>query len=652
MGAKKHRQKPARPPEPQKPSPTQTLAPTQTRTWLVGSRWNLVWALLLVALTLIVYLQVSRFGLIELDDDEYVGDNIWVNQGLTHDSVAWAFSGFHFANWIPLTWLSLMLDASLFGRSPTGNHITNLVLHAANVLWVFALFVKATGNTPRSAFVAALFAVHPLHVESVAWISERKDVLSMFFGLAALWLYVAYAQGRRWTPLVLAWLSLALSLMAKQTFVTLPFVFLLLDFWPLGRLTGEITNTPPPARDVPGRALDWRRLWRLILDKVPFFALTVVFCVVAVKAQASGQAIVESIPLGTRLVNAVLAYGIYLWRAVVPVGLAPFYPLPAEGPSVADAAVSLVVLAAITGFATAGWRKRPYVLTGWLWYLGTFVPVIGIVQIGRQQLADRYAYLPLLGIYLAVAWLVPSLVREATLGKRLLPAAAAVVVAIYAAIGFHQVGYWSDGVKLFRHALAVTADNSTARAGLGSALFYRDRFPEALPHLEQAAKLDPQNAHAHLSLGRGLDAVGHSREAFAEFQAAIALDPKNVHAENEVGAALLAQGQLAEAQRHFERAIEIDPAYASGYANLGIVYARLGQSAKAIDLCEKALRLDPSLLPCHQTIATALADLGRYDEAIARLQNVLRAEPGNQDAKDELARITALKEGRLRAANR
>jgi tetratricopeptide (TPR) repeat protein len=645
MGSKKHRQKPARPPEPQKPSPA------QTRTWLVRSRWQLVWALLLVALTLIVYLQVSRFGLIELDDDEYVGDNIWVNQGLTHVSVGWAFSGFHFANWIPLTWLSLMLDASLLGRSPAGNHITNLVLHAANVLWVFALFVKATGNTPRSAFVAALFAVHPLHVESVAWISERKDVLSMFFGLVALWSYVAYAQGRRWMLLVLAWLSLALSLMAKQTFVTLPFVFLLLDFWPLGRLTGEGKTgiAAPPGRDAP-RAFESRRLWPVILEKAPFFALTVVFCVVAVKAQASGQAIVESIPLGTRLLNAVLAYGIYLWRAVVPVGLAPFYPLPAAGPSVADAAVSLVVLAAITGFAIAGWRKRPYVLTGWLWYLGTFVPVIGIVQIGRQQLADRYAYLPLLGIYLAVAWLVPSLVREATLGKRLLPAAAAVVVAIYAAIGFHQVGYWSDGVKLFSHALTVTADNSTAQAGLGSALFYRDRFKEALPHLEQAAKLDPKNAHAHLSFGRGLDAVGRSQGAFAEFQAAIALDPKNVHAENEVGAALLAQGKLADAQRHFERAVEIDPAYASGYANLGIVYARVAQSAKAIELCEKALRLDPSLLPCHQTIATALAGLGRYDEAIARLQNVLRAEPGNQDAKDELARITALKEGRLRAA--
>jgi tetratricopeptide (TPR) repeat protein len=601
--------------------------------------------LLLVGLTLAVYLQVCRFEIIDFDDADYVGDNLYVNQGLTRTSIAWAFSGFHFANWIPLTWLSLMLDANLFGRWPAGNHLTNLVLHTANVLLVFATFAKATGNAPQSAFVAALFAIHPLHVESVAWISERKDVLSMLFGLLALYSYVSYALGRRLILLAVAWLLFGCSLMAKQTFVTLPFLFLLLDYWPLGRITGETTAENTGL--IPGGAglarSPMRRIMLLVLEKIPFLAISALFCVVAVMAQASGGAIPKGMPLDTRVLNAVFVYGLYLWRALVPNRLAPFYPLPAGGPNIVGVALSLAALSAITGFAIVSVRKRPYVLVGWLWYLGSLVPVIGFVQIGRQQMADRYTYLPLLGIYLAVAWLVPSLIPEPTSRRRLLPIAATAAVAGYAVIGFVQVGYWHDGVTLFRHALAVTEDNPTTRRALGSALFRKERFREALPHLEQAVKQDPTDAHAHYSLGREWEAVGRPQEALAEYQAAIKLDEAYPDAQNDVGLSLVMQGKFADAERHFKRAIEIDPAYASGYGNLGMLYGRMGQSAKAIDLCEKALRLDPSLLQCHQTIATVLAGEGRFDEAIARLQYVLRVEPGNRDAQAELDRITALK---------
>jgi protein O-mannosyl-transferase len=601
-------------------------------------------SLLLVGLTLAVYLQVCRFEIIDFDGADYVGDNLYVNQGLTRGSIAWAFSGFHFANWIPLTWLSLMLDASLFGRWPAGNHITNLILHTANVLFVFATFAEATGNAPRSAFVAALFAVHPLHAESVAWISERKDVLSMLFGLLALYSYVSYALGRRLILLPVAWLLMACSLMAKQTFVTLPFLFLLLDYWPLGRLTGD--TAAESAGVIPlSAAPRWptRRIVLLVLEKIPFLALSAAFCVVAVMAQASGGAIPKGMSLTTRLLNAVLVYGFYLWRALVPARLAPFYPLPARGPDVVAIGLSLAALIAITGFAIVSVRKRPYVLVGWLWYLGSLVPVIGFVQIGRQQMADRYTYLPLLGIYLAVAWLVPSLTPEPVARRRFLPIAALAAVAGYAVIGFVQVGYWHDGVTLFRHAMAVTEDNPTTRRALGSALFRKERFREALPHLEQAVKQDPTDAHAHYSLGRGWESIGRPQEAFAEYQAAIQLDEAYPDAQNDVGLSLVAQGKFADAERHFQRAIEIDPAYASGYGNLGMLHARMGQSAKAIALCEKALQLDPGLLQCHQTIAIVLAADGHFDEAIARLQYILSVEPGNRDAQGELDRITALK---------
>ncbi len=642
MGSRKHRQKLKRAPLPQNPSPPQTLV------WLARPRPRLYLSLLLVGLTVAVYAQVGRFEIIDFDDADYVGDNLVVNRGLTGAGISWAFSGFHYANWIPLTWLSLMFDATLFGRWPGGNHLSNLVYHTINVLLVFAVFARASGNAPRSAFVAALFAIHPLHVESVAWISERKDVLSMLFGLLALDFYVRAAAGRRWAWLTAAWLAFAASLMAKQTFVTLPFLFLLLDYWPLGRMTGVTEATQqaaPPAR------LSLRRLGSLVLEKIPSFALTAAFCVVAMLAQGQSGAIPTWLPLTSRCLNALLAYGLYLWRAIVPVGLAPFYPLATGGPSLVAVAISCVALVAITVFAVTHARRRPYVLTGWLWYLGSLVPVIGLVQIGRQQMADRYTYLPLLGIYLAIAWLVPSLVSSPTARRRYLPIAATVAVAIYAALGFRQVAYWHDGVTLFEHALAVTDDNPTTRAALGSAFFRKERFREALPQLAQAAQQNPRDARAHYSLGRGLDAVARPQEAFNEYQTAVSLDPKYPAAESELGLALIMQDRLADAEKHFKRAIEIDPSYASAYGNLGMLYGRTGQAANAIAACDKALQLDPGLLQCHQTIATVLAGEGRFDEALARLESLLSLEPNNQDAKFERNRIAKLKEARRQPAH-
>ncbi len=353
---------------------------------------------------------------------------------------------------------------------------------------VFSLLSRLTGDLLRSAFVAGLFAVHPLHVESVAWIAERKDVLSLFFGLLSLNSYVAYAQRGRFSALFLSGMWFVGSLLSKQTLVTLPFVFLLLDWYPLGRIRVE-------------------RPTRLVLEKIPLFIVSVVFCVIVLAAQAEGRAIRSFVPLASRCLNAAVVYGHYLWQTLFPFHLAPYYPHPGRDLSVLAVVAGLSALLAITIFAFVSAKRRPFVLVGWLWYLGTLVPLIGFVQIGGQQMADRYMYFPSLGLYVALAWLVPSSNSLAGVRNRILPMAGAGVIGAYACLAFLQVDYWRDSVTLFRHALAVTRDNAFARSALGSALLERGQYDEAIVHLQKAVELDPGDAQVHFQLGSGLQGV-------------------------------------------------------------------------------------------------------------------------------------------------
>ncbi len=437
----------------------------------------------LVAITWVVYAQVARFELVSYDDPAYV--NAQVKNGLTVEGMRWAFVGYHDSNWIPLVWLSLMLNTTLFGVSAGGYHLVNVALHTANALLVFALLSRATRSVWRSAFVAALFAVHPLHVESVAWVSERKDVLSMFFGLLSLLAYVQYVQRQRRRYLVVAFALFIGSLLSKQTFVTLPFLLLLLDFWPLGRLT---SNSAPPSAAKRAKPvavpegepqknlrLDPRLLW----EKLPFFAGSAVFCLIALQAQGSAGAY-ETLPLGTRCLNALVTYLRYLEKALVPINLSGFYPHPRAQLSLAVAGLSFAILTAVTVLAVMSWRRRPYLFVGWFWYLGTLIPMIGLVQVGGQQMADRYTYLPLLGVYIAIAWLVPTLVPARLAGWHLVPALATATVAVYAAIAWVQVGYWRNSNSLYQHMLAVTDDNFMAHYLLGNELSKQHQLDEAL----------------------------------------------------------------------------------------------------------------------------------------------------------------------------
>jgi protein O-mannosyl-transferase len=609
--------------------------------------------LLLVAVTLVVYLRTCRFDFVSLDDPVFVTANAHVSNGLSLDSVRWAFGSSYHSNWMPLTRLSHMLDATIYGSWAGGYHLTNVVLHVANVLLVFELFRTATGSPLRSAFVAALFAVHPLHVESVAWITERKDVLSLFFGLVSLSAYVHYAQTRRGAPYALAVASFFASLLSKQTLVTLPFVLLLLDYWPLQRLvTGPDAAGADAGQadrgDGGGRAsgrVDG--VLRLVLEKLPFFAISTAFCVVALWAQSQGHSVrsFEELPLSTRALNAILAYGLYLNHAVFPFGLAAYYPHPGPQLSTANVAVAFVFLSGITVFAIWNWRRWPFLLVGWLWYIGGFFPMIGLVQLGSQQMADRYAYFPLLGLYIAIAWLVPALVPGPAARRRLLPAIAVGTVAVYAALAFVQVGYWRDGVTLMRHTVAVTADNPFARCALGYAYFVQSRIDESIEQYRVAIKLAPEEAAGYARLAYVFEKLKRFDEAAAAYRTAIAIDDRDPATHNGLGIVLFTQRRYPDAERELRRALELDANDAEVYANLSTLYRALREYSQSIVYGQRALELEPTWLACQRLIALDLRDEGRIDEAIDRLRSVVAESPGDAEARTQLSELLARERG-------
>jgi protein O-mannosyl-transferase len=599
---------------------------------------------LLVALTLAVYGQTCGFNFIVLDDPSYVKWNRFVLDGLKWSSLRWAVSQFNDANWIPLTWLSLMLDATIYHNWPDGYHITNVILHVANVLLVFTVFTRMTQSAARSAFVAALFAVHPLHVESVAWITERKDVLCTLFGLLSLWSYVSYAQMQRRRQYVAAFVFLTLSLLAKQTFVTLPCVFLLLDYWPLGRfgITWDSRRSDASETEAaPERPTGFRRL---VIEKIPFFGLVAVFSAIAVVAQSRGGIrSLETYPFGARILNAISAYGWYAWKALVPLDLAIFYPHRLERLRPIDVVVPAAFLVVATALAILNVRRRPYLIVGWLWYLGTLFPLIGLIQIGKQRVADRYAYLPLLGLYLAVAWLVPSLVPNWRLRRWLLPTAALGAIAVYAFLGFKQVTLWSDDVKLFQHALAVTENNAMTRCSLGCALLGQGDAKSAIANIEESIRLDPDDALAHDDLGSAYQAAKRLKEAAREYRKAIEIKEDSASPHEGLGTILSEWHQYDEARKEFNRALEIEPKAAMSYYNLSRLCEDERKYDEAILYAERGLEVDPEYVECQRQIAHVLAAQGRLNEALDAYKKVVVMSPSDTESRLKIHELTAKK---------
>jgi tetratricopeptide (TPR) repeat protein len=607
-----------------------------------------LFSVLLVVGTLAVYSQAATLSFINVDDPIYASQNPHVQAGLTREGFRWSL-GFHDCNWIPLTWLSLMLDSTVWGRTPAGYHVTNVFLHAANSVVLFLALASATGHSARSAFVAALFAIHPLHVESVAWVAERKDVLSIFFGLLSLWAYVRYAQTARASRPIGSLVLFVCSLLSKPTLVTLPFVFLLLDYWPLGRfqsLAGKASAAQSDAADSKSRParnqvspidLTARgRFLRLLAEKTPLLVASAVFSAIAMYAQWHGGAMTATHPFSIRGLNALYVYLAYLEKTGYPVDLAVYYPYVAYTIGWASLSIAAVVLFTVTAAAITFIRRFPFLFVGWFWYLGTLVPMIGIVQIGTQQMADRYTYFPLIGVFLAAVWLATELAPARFLRHRVLPLAGLAWLGLLGLMAFSQVTYWHDSVTLLRHAQLCTPDNSVVHEFLGSALLAENEPAEAAAEFQAAIVFAPSYAPLHTDLGAAYEFLGRTDEALGEYRRALSLDSQAVDALNGAARILIDRGQVDEARRQLDRALELDADSALTYANLAALALRKADAVAALAYAEHGLELNPGLYACDLRAAQALRGLGRFDEAIERLQRLAQNAPSDALVQQEL----------------
>ncbi len=545
-------------------------------------------ALALALLAALPYL--ARGGLhtfITYDDATYVYQNRMVRDGLSPAGIRWAFVTFHAANWHPLTWISHMADTTLFGNDPWWHHWTSILLHALNSALLFAVLRAMTGTLWRSAAVAALFAVHPLHVQSVAWVSERKDVLSAMFWWLAMGAYARYAV----RPCLLRYLIVAgmfaLGLLSKPMVVTLPFVFLLLDWWPLGRVPGSPAR--PGGAQAPKMSVPF-----LLREKAPLLALSALSAFLTYRAQAGGSAVWEQPPALTRAGNALISYVKYLLMAVWPSKLAFFYPYPAEDLPWWQPAMAALFLAATTAAALRLAKRAPWFIVGWLWYLGTLVPVIGLVQVGRQAMADRYTYLPLTGVFIAAVWGLHRLAGGRRRAANTLAAAATAVIALLAAGSWQQVGYWRSGEALFSRALEVTRGNAEAHKHLGKTLFMKGDFGRAAEEYRAALRIIPEYAEVHSDLGAALFNLGERRSAISHFRSAVRHRPEFPEALSNLASALAAEGEQVQAIAAYRRALALSPDNPDIHNNLGVVLMRLGRMGEARESFSAALAIDPA----------------------------------------------------------
>jgi Tfp pilus assembly protein PilF len=608
---------PLAPVEPPTPSP----APEAPRRWFSVPRWReLLVCLLLAAATGGVYSRACRNGFVNYDDDSYVEHNAHVQKGLTAESVRWAFTTTEMVNWHPLTWLSFELDDQVFGLNPGGFHLTNVVLHVLDALLLFVALRALTGAVWRSGFVAALFALHPLHVESVAWISERKDTLSTLFAALTLAAYAVYARRPGVLRYLLVAVPFALGLMAKSMLVTLPFVLLLLDYWPLRRLGG------PAAAAL------------RLAEKVPLLVLAAASCAVTLVAQREGG---ETNPVGAlplRLENAAVSYAAYLGKTAWPHGLVPFYPFPTDLYPAGQVAGAVLVLLGISAGCLLLARRAPYLVVGWLWFLGTLVPVIGLVQVlGGFARADRFTYVPLIGVFLMAVWGAADLAARLRI-PALVPAAAGVVVlAACAAATWVQIDTWHDSATLWTHTLAIDPDNYLAHNNLGTVFLQDGKVDEALGHYQASARAAPWYALAHYNEGCALAEKGRTWEAAGEYREALRYDPHYSDAHNNLGALLLMGGDADGALREFTAALDRAPNPPLVHNNVGLALLRKGRTAEAVAEFEEALRLDPGYADAHNNLGEALYSQGRVDPAVAHFEEALRLDPGHPRARANLS---------------
>jgi len=584
------------------------------------SRWI---CLALAVLTVALYAPVLRCQFLTFDDPEYVTENRHVRAGLTLDGLVWAFRATTVGNWHPLTMLSHMLDCQIYGLRPWGHHLTNVLFHAANSVLLFLVLTRMTGAVWRSASVAALFAAHPAHVESVAWVAERKDVLSAFFCLLAVWAYARYVENLKSQIsnfkffYALTLVFFALALMAKPMAVTLPFVLLLLDFWPLGRVRG----------------LDWPSWRRLAVEKWPLLALSAVWCGITIWAQRVGHAVASAavLPLSERINHAMISYLAYMRVLVFPWRLSAYYPYPHHEPMVwgAEAAAALALM---TWLAVAGARQRPYLVTGWLWFLGMLVPVIGLMQVGGQGWADRYIYLPSIGFFVIVVWAGAEWAARHPAVKLLVP----LLVAALVALTTGELQYWKDTRTLFGRAMEVTANNYLAMSLVGTVEEDQGELDDAIRLYRQALACKPAYPEAHFFLGRVLEKKGQTAEAMSEYLEALRLRPDFDTAHIMVGLLLAKERRFDEAVTHYQAALKTDPESAAAQSDWGLALIKQGRWQESAAHYEQALGLDSTLAEAHDNLAIAYLQTGRLAEGTTELRTALKLNPGDAETRFNL----------------
>jgi tetratricopeptide (TPR) repeat protein len=584
----------------------------------------------LAAITWAVFGQTLRHGFIDFDDGADVYENRMVAQGLTLKGIVWSFS-FHSSNWFPLTWLSHMLDCQLYGLHPGGHHLTNVLLHIATVILLFLVLRRMTGALWRSAFVAAVFAIHPLRVESVAWVAERKDVLSGMFFMLTIGAYVRYAC-RPWSSARygLVVFLFALGLMCKPMLVTLPLVLVLLDYWPLNRLLADAAGEPV------FRLGGWPIAKRIVFEKLPLFGLMVASCVITVFAQHKALQTFENMSIPTRLGNASISYVTYLGQMFWPSRLAILYPFTAGSVGVSKVSLSLILLAGISAGAFVLCRRCPWFLAGWLWYLIMLAPVIGILQVGSQAHADRYTYLPQIGLYLLLTWAVADLCAGWRHRRLILGGLSAITLSTLIFCARAQTAYWRNSESLWAHTLACTSDNPIAHNNLGYILLRKGKVDDASIHFQEALQIKPDYAEANYNLGIVLRQKGNVDDAIAHYQRALQIKPDYADAHVNLGNILFQKGKVDEAIVHFQEALQIKPDIAEAHISLGGALLQKGRVDEAIDHYQQALQINPDDANVHYNLAGALLQKGRLDEAIDHYQQALQINPDDAEVQINL----------------
>jgi hypothetical protein len=620
--------------------------PPDSRIFQLPQRRRLILCLLFVLATLALYNPVTRAPFLNFDDSVYVTDNLQVRAGLTWNTVVWAFHTSETSNWHPVTWLSHALDCQVFGLHPAGPHTINILLHAANVALLFLILESATGMAWRSLAVAALFALHPINVESVAWIAERKNVLSMFFFLLALAAYGWYARRPGLGRYLAVTLAFTLGLMTKPQVITFPFALLLLDYWPLGRIGQRLGQrfgqslAPPEGikSEQPHATASGPPFWKLVCEKLPWFALSAVSAVITMKVQANATWV--KLPLSVHLGNAAISYVKYLGKAFWPLKLAPIYPYPQLAIRIPAAALSALALIAVSILAVIFRRRRP-LFVGWFWFLGTLIPMIGLVQVGVQSMADRYAYIPLLGIFVIVCWGAADLIQRWHIPTVLSAFCAAAMLLTLGFALHRQVGFWTGNVTLWNHTLQITGPNYTAEDNLATALLVEGKDQEAFPHLLRALSLRPDDPAANLNIANYERLHGHYRaalEGFAKVLQITGISSFVITARLDSGYTHIALKQYDSAKQDFEAALLVQPGNPDAYRSLGLLAQRAGDIAQAAQDYQRTVALEPTPV-AYLLLAQALEIQGQTEAARAAQSQAARI---SRDLSADIATVKQL----------